>query len=69
MIPCLRTYNLLTVTRIKPDKRSEEVNEKTVDFADKEGPTKKRSREDNGAADEAPPKRVDQKEEVSADAS
>jgi hypothetical protein len=69
LIPCLRTYNLLTVTRIKSDKRSEEVNEKTVDFADKEGPTKKRSREDDGAPDEAPPKRVDQKEEVSADAS
>jgi hypothetical protein len=57
------------VTRIKSGNRSDEVNEKIVDIADKEEPTKKRAREDDGAADEAPPKRVDQKEEVSADAS
>jgi hypothetical protein len=61
------------VTRIKSDKRSEEVNEKTVDIvdtgADKEEATKKRAREDDGSADEAPTKRVDQKEEANADAS
>lgn len=56
-------------TRIKSDKRSEEVNGKTVETADKEKPTKKRAREDDGVTDEAPPKRVDQKEEVGTDAS
>jgi hypothetical protein len=49
------------------------VTEKTLEIADtkaeKEEATKKRAREDDNAADEAPPKRLDQKEEVSADAS
>jgi hypothetical protein len=69
LISCLSTYNLLIVTRIKSDNRSDEVNEKTVDIADKEEANKKRAREDDGAADEAPPKRVDQKEEINTDAS
>jgi len=69
LISCLRTYNLLIVTRIKSDNRSDEVNEKTVDITDKEEANKKRAREDDDAADEAPPKRADQKEDVSADMS
>ncbi len=60
---------MLTVTRTKSEKHLDEVIEKPVDIADQEGPIKKRAREDDGVADEVPSKRVDQKEEVSADAS
>jgi hypothetical protein len=51
---------MLISTRIKSDNRSDDDNEEQ---------TKKRAREDDGEADEAPSKRVDQKEDVNADAS
>lgn len=50
---------MLISARIRSEDRS----------GDEKEPIKKRTREDDGEADEAPSKRIDQKEEVAADAS
>jgi hypothetical protein len=61
------------LTRVRPEDRSDEGNEKMGDDADinleNEESSRKRAREDDAAADEAPSKRLDQKDEISADAS
>jgi hypothetical protein len=62
------------LTRVKQEDRSDEGSEKKGDDADvdieREEPSKKRAREDDAAGtEELPSKRLDHKEEVSADTS